>query len=163
MKKFSLILLLFILFPLKVFANPACAVCTVAMGAFLGISRSLGISDNAAGVWIGSLILMSYFFAIKFMEFKNWKFKFYKLFCFILTIAIVPFIYKFIPYKSKIWFGIDAFLVSMIVGASVFWFSQYFYQILKRKNGGHAHFPFEKVVIAVLFLFITSFLFEYCL
>ncbi|MDE6224030.1 MAG: hypothetical protein K2M23_00985, partial [Alphaproteobacteria bacterium] len=48
-----------------VFANPACIVCTVAMGAFLGISRALGISDNATGVWIGAIILMIYFFCIK--------------------------------------------------------------------------------------------------
>ncbi len=152
---------LFVLIPGKVFANPACAVCTVAMGAFLGVSRKLGVSDNVAGVWIGGLILMTYYFMVKFMEFKNYKFKFYKLFCAIMTLSIVPLMYKFVPYGASIILGIDGFLVSMFAGAVTFDVSQYFYQYLKAKNNGHAHFPFEKVVMAVLFLFIVSFLFKY--
>ena len=69
MKK--IVFLFALLFSKSVFANPACAVCTVAMGAFLGISRQLGVSDNATGVWVGALILMTYYFTIKFVEAKD--------------------------------------------------------------------------------------------
>ena len=149
-----------LLFSSKAFANPACAVCTVAMGAVLGISRKLGINDNAVGVWIGSLILMSYYFMVKFSEVKKVKFKYYKLICAVLALLFVPVMYVFVPYKLNTFFGIDAFLISMFVGAIVFGVSQFIYQVLKKKNGGHAHFPFEKVVFAIVFLFIASYLFE---
>jgi len=143
------------------FANPACAVCTVAMGGFLWISRNLGISDVATGVWIGALILMTYYFVIKFVEAKKWTFRFYKLFWGLVTLTIVPTMYYFVPYGVKTYFGIDSFLISMFIGAFTFWLSQVIYQILKEKNGGHAHFPFEKVVFAILSLLFVSIMFEY--
>ena len=145
----------------KVLANPACAVCTVAMGAFLGISRALGISDNATGVWIGGLLLMTYYFTIKFVEYKKWIFKFYRIFWALMTLLLVPVMYNFVTYKYDTFFGIDAFLVSMIAGAFAFWLSQFIYQKMKSANNGHAHFPFEKVVMAILFLLITSIIFNY--
>lgn len=151
-----------LLFSSKAFANPACAVCTVAMGAMLGISRKLGISDNATGVWIGAIILMSYYFMVKFCENKKVKFKFYKLVCALFAISFVPVMYIFVPYKLNTWCGVDLFLLSMFVGAITFWFSQFIYQILKKKNNNHAHFPFEKVVFAIIFLLISSYFFEIC-
>ena len=36
-----------------------------------------------------------------------------------------------------------------------------FYQWMKAKNGGHAHFPFEKVVLPVLALALLSIYFNY--
>ena len=153
---------LFTLFLSKsVFANPACAVCTVAMGAFLGISRQLGVSDNATGIWIGALILMTYYFTIKFVEMKKWTFKFYHLVWWLLTLLLVPAMYTLVPYKLNTFFGIDSFLISMIVGALTFEISQRIYQRLKEKNNGHAHFPFEKVVFAIVSLLIMSIIFNY--
>ncbi|MBR2273465.1 MAG: hypothetical protein IJ864_01330 [Alphaproteobacteria bacterium] len=32
---------------------------------------------------------------------------------------------------------------------------------MKKKNGGHAHFPFEKVVVPVVALILVSWLFSY--
>jgi len=32
---------------------------------------------------------------------------------------------------------------------------------MKARNGGHAHFPFEKVVVPVLSVFLVSLLFHY--
>ena len=87
-------------------------------------------------------------------------FKFYKPFWGLMTLLIVPVMYKFVPYMANTFFGVDAFLVSMIAGAFTFWFSQVVYQKLKEKNGGHAHFPFEKVVFAIVSLLIVSYIFE---
>lgn len=41
-------------FSFKSFANPACAVCTVAIGASLEIARQLGVDDCVVGVWAGA-------------------------------------------------------------------------------------------------------------
>ncbi len=160
MKK-TLTFLFTLLLPQAVFANPACAVCTVAMGAFLGISRKLGVSDQATGVWIGALILMTYYFTIKFVESKKWTFKYYHIFWGLLTLLLVPAMYTLVPYKLNTYFGIDSFLISMICGAITFDLSQRFYQKLKAKNNGHAHFPFEKVVFAIISLLIVSLIFNY--
>ena len=160
-KMVKLLFLMMLLIPSIAKANPACAVCTVAMGAFLGISRALGISDNATGVWIGGLLLMTYYFTIKFVEYKKWTFKFYHIFWGLMTLCLVPVMYNFVQYKFDTFFGIDAFLISMICGAFAFWLSQFIYQIMKNANGRHAHFPFEKVVMAVIFLLITSIIFNY--
>ncbi|MGN0929567.1 MAG: hypothetical protein ACI4N3_02915 [Alphaproteobacteria bacterium] len=157
----KLAFLFILLFSKAVFANPACIVCTVAMGTFLGVSRALGISDNATGVWIGALILMIYFFCIKFSEKKNWTFKFYHIFWALMTLLLVPTMYLLVPYKLNTFFGIDSFLLSMIAGAITFYLSQVIYQKLKERHGGHAHFPFEKVVFAVVFLLIVSVIFNY--
>ena len=156
-----LVFLFTLLFSKATFANPACIVCTVAMGAFLGVSRALGISDNATGVWIGAIILMIYFFCIKFSEKKNWTFKGYHLFWAIMTLILVPSMYLLVPYKMNTFFGVDSFLISMIAGALTFWLSQVIYQKLKERHGGHAHFPFEKVVFAVVSLLIVSVIFNY--
>ena len=50
---FTLILALVLLASVNAYANPACAVCTVAVGASLEIARSLGVDDSVVGVWAG--------------------------------------------------------------------------------------------------------------
>ena len=40
------------------------------------------------------------------------------------------------------------------------YYSSEFYQWMKRKNGGHAHFPFEKVVVPVVALVLVSWVFS---
>ena len=42
----------------KAFANPACAVCTVAVGASLEIARRMGVDDGVVGVWSGAFLLL---------------------------------------------------------------------------------------------------------
>lgn len=39
-------------------ANPACMVCTVAIGASLEIARALGISDEIVGLWAGAMFAL---------------------------------------------------------------------------------------------------------
>ena len=56
------------------FANPACAVCTVAIGATLTISRKLGVCDNAVAVWLGAFLVIMGYWLIKWFDKKNWHF-----------------------------------------------------------------------------------------
>ena len=92
---------------------------------------------------------------------KKWTFKFYHLVWGLLTLLLVPAMYTLVPYKLNTFFGIDSFLISMTVGALTFEISQRIYQRLKAKNNGHAHFPFEKVVFAIVSLLIMSIIFNY--
>ena len=54
-------------------ANPACAVCTIAVGASLEIARTLGVDDSIVGVWAGALLVMIGFWTIRWFEKKNWN------------------------------------------------------------------------------------------
>jgi predicted PurR-regulated permease PerM len=58
-------------------------------------------------------------------------------------------------------FFLDPFLFSVILGALTLILSNHFYQWMKKKNGGHAHFPFEKVAVPVVALALLSLLFYY--
>lgn len=145
-------------------ANPACAVCTVAVGASLEIARSLGVDDSVVGVWAGAFLVLLGYWTIKWFDKKNWNFKWRNPIILIISVAMIGFMYiSQMQYHAEV-IGIlylDPFLFSVLVGALVLIFSSDFYQWMKARNGGHAHFPFEKVVVPVAALLIASIYFNY--
>jgi len=156
---FSLILLLFAPGVLAV-----CPVCTVAVGAGVGFSRYLGIDDTIAGLWIGALIVSVSMWTINWLEKKNLRFAYrgalvtagYYL------ISVLPLFTLKIGGETvmghpfnKLW-GIDKLLLGIIIGSLAFYGSAISYESLKKKNDGHAHFPFQKVAMPVAALLILS-------
>ena len=149
----------------KAFANPACAVCTVAVGASLGIARKMGVDDSVVGVWSGALLVLLGYWTLKWMDKKGWNFKGRDFTILSLSVLMILFVYmlpelKYTP-KAILIFWIDPFLFATVCGALVLHYSSEFYQWMKRKNGGHAHFPFEKVVVPVVSLCLIAKLFSY--
>ena len=61
-------------FTAKAMANPACAVCTVAVGASLEIARHYGVDDSVVGVWAGALLALLGYWLILWFDKKNWNF-----------------------------------------------------------------------------------------
>ncbi|MCX6758246.1 MAG: hypothetical protein NTX14_00890, partial [Candidatus Nealsonbacteria bacterium] len=53
----------------------------------------------------------------------------------------------------------DKLILGIAAGASGFYFGAILYEYLKEKNNGHAHFPYEKVVMPIIPLVILSLLF----
>ncbi len=145
------------------FANPACAVCTVAVGASLEIARRMGVDDGVVGVWAGAFLMLLGYWTIKWMDKKGWNFKGRDFIVLLSSVLMILFVYiselVYTP-KAILIFWIDPFLFATICGALVLHFSSEFYQWMKRKNGGHAHFPFEKVVVPVVALCLTAKLFS---
>ncbi len=163
MKNFTAILGL-LLFPLNAFANPACVVCTVAIGASLEIARKLGISDNVVGLWSGALLAIIGYWTILWFDKKNWHFRGRNLLLITLSVAMIGFAYMGqLNYNPQVFLFlyIDPFLLSAVIGALIYIYSQKFYQWMKQKNNGHAHFPFEKVVLPLIFLFAISSIINY--
>lgn len=151
-------------FGLKSFANPACPVCTVAIGASLGIARKMGVDDCVVGVWSGAMLAILGYWAIRWFDKKGWTFYGRDFILMISSIAMVGFMYiSELVYKPIIIgiFYMDSFLFATLVGAATFIGGMKFYEWLKMKNGGHAHFPFEKVVLPVLAVLIVSLIFNY--
>ena len=145
-------------------ANPACAVCTVAVGASLEIARRMGVDDGVVGVWAGAFLLLLGYWTLKWMDKKNWHFKARDFVVLTSSVLMILFVYiselVYTP-KAILVFWVDPFLFATICGALVLHYSSEFYQWMKRKNGGHAHFPFEKVVVPVVALILTAKLFAY--
>ena len=159
---FSLALLLLLTTP--VLANPACAVCTVAVGASLEIARNLGVDDAVVGVWAGAMLVLVGFWTITWFDKKSWNFKGRDFLLILSSVAMIGFMYvsdmTYSPENILI-FYIDPFLFSVIIGSLVLIYSSEFYQWMKANNGGRAHFPFEKVFVPVFSLLIVSMYFYY--
>lgn len=148
----------------EVLANPACAVCTVAIGASLSVARAFGVDDCVVGVWSGAMLALLGFWTIRFFEKRNWKFVGRDTLLVVSSVAMIGFMYMGeMTYSPGVigFLYIDSFLFANIMGAIVLILANNFYQFLKRRNGGHAHFPFEKVVIPVVAVALTSAAFHY--
>ena len=161
---FYLVLMFCMLFVKQALANPACAVCTIAVGASLEIARKLGVDDSVVGVWAGAFLVLLGYWTIKWFDKKGWNFKGRDLMVLVASVAMIGFMYiSKLEYHAEVIgvFYLDPFLFSTIAGAVVLVVSSDFYQWMKKKNGGHAHFPFEKVVVPVLALFLLSMYFYY--
>ena len=149
----------------KALANPACAVCTVAIGASLSIARKMGVKDEVVGVWTGAMLAILGYWLMRWFDKKGWRFAHRDGLLMILSLASVGFVYiGELSYNPILFLGflyIDSFLFATLVGAIGFIGGMKFYEWMKARNGGHAHFPFEKVVVPVLTVFVLSVLFHY--
>ena len=159
-----LFILALLLVSIEAYANPACAVCTVAVGASLEIARRMGVDDGVVGVWAGAFLILLGYWTLKWMDKKGWHFKGRDFIVLVSSVAMILFMYisqlVYTP-KAILVFWLDPFLFATICGALVLHYSSEFYQWMKRHNGSHAHFPFEKVVVPVAALALTSWLFAY--
>ena len=136
-----------------------CPVCTIAIGAGLGLSRWLGISDLVSGIWIGGLIVSLIGITINWLIKKGWRFPFLKSIVVILFyfLTIGPLYWaKVIGRPYNRFCGMDKLLFGMIVGSASFLITVWLNYLLNKKNKGKAFFPFQKVVIPVIFLVIAS-------
>lgn len=148
----------------KAVANPACAVCTVAVGASLEVARRYGVDDSVVGVWAGAMLALLGYWLILWFEKKNWNFWGRDVLLMAISVGSIGFMYvSEFAYMPKVIgiFYMDPLLFSTILGALTFIYVSKFYQWMKVKNGGHAHFPFEKVVLPVVALALLSVYFNY--
>ncbi len=137
-------------------AQAFCPVCTVAVGGLLVIFESLGIPDLIfPGIWGGALTVSLISWTAAYMRKKGVRGMGWYLLNFVGYWAILALAY-FLPAgkpivkfgENLIW-GMDQFLLGAILGGVVFFFGGAWYANMKKKNGGRAHFAFEKVVVPV--------------
>ena len=159
LKAIAFLFLLSFLAPTK--ASAVCPVCTIAVGAGLGLSRFLGIDDSVSGVWAGGLTLSSSFWFSDWLagKFKS-KFKFkYKT----LAVAALMYALVFIPLWfaeiighpfNTIW-GIDKFIFGAAVGSAVFLKAVWLDRKVRQIKGKQL-FNYQKVVFPIIGLLIAS-------
>ncbi|HVN28905.1 MAG TPA: hypothetical protein VMT64_10490, partial [Candidatus Binataceae bacterium] len=56
-------------------AEAQCEVCTLVVGAGVGLSRWLGIDDTISGIWIGGLMVSLVYMSLGWMERRRARFK----------------------------------------------------------------------------------------
>lgn len=139
-----------------------CAVCTISICLGVGLSRWLGIDDVISGLWIGGLIVSLIIWMIGWFEKRKFKIKLQELF---ISIIIYSFITSILYIKGMIGlpnntiFCIDKLLFGISFGSIIFLMGTWFNGYLKQKNNNKAYFPFQKVVLPVAFLLISSIIF----
>nr|MDA3802631.1 hypothetical protein [Patescibacteria group bacterium] len=141
-----------------------CPICTIAVGAGVGFSRYLGIDDVVSGLWVGGLLASMVSWTESWLTKKkiNFKGRLIVDILFYYLIVIIPLYYSGMignPNNTIGSYGIDKLLFGIIVGSISFWFGASWYFQIKRNNGGHAYFPFQKVVMPISPLIILSILY----
>jgi len=141
-----------------------CPICTIAVGAGLGLSRYLGVDDIVTGIWIGGLMVSLIVWTINWLNKKNIKFYGRKILITIgyYALGVLPFVWTDVIGHplNKIW-GIDKLIFGVILGTIGFIVANALYEYLKKKNGGRAHFNFEKIVFPVVMLVVLSVVFYF--
>ena len=140
-------------------ARAICPLCVVAIGAGLGLSRWLGVDDAVSSVWIGALLVALIGWTMIEMNKKHWRFPLDTL-----IISLAYYLLTFIPLYyagivghplNKI-FGIDKIVFGTAIGTTVFLLSYGLHLFLKKRNNGKSFFPYQKVVLPVVALILTS-------
>jgi len=138
-----------------------CPVCTIAVGAGLGLSRFLGIDDTISGLWIGGLIISSSFWLADYLKKKKLDFKYEKEIITFLsfTLVIIPlWLSEIIGHPLNKIFGIDKLVFGTFVGAVVF-YEATLLDKFTRKIFGKQLFNFQKIVFPIFSLALISVIF----
>ncbi len=153
--------LLFLILSL-ILANNAiavCPVCTLAVGVGLGLSRWLKIDDLISGIWIGALIVSLTFWTDDFLKKKKINFKFSHLIILViyLLLVILPLYFSgIIGHPLNTILGIDKLIFGTFLGIILFYLANYLNNYLKSKNNNKVYFAYQKVIIPVGILLISS-------
>lgn len=155
------LLILFAFVCMTVVANlySVCPVCTVAVGAGVGVSRWFGVHDAIIGIWIGGFLLALSWWMNSFLRAHGYTFIGYRLF--------IP-IFMYFTAWASVWCscgfglctlaGISCLTMGVLIGSVIFALGTILSCILKVINNGQVFFYFQKVVIPFVLLLLASIL-----
>lgn len=136
-----------------------CPVCTVAVGAGLGLAQWLGIDDSVSGLWIGALIVSMSIWTINWLNGKNIKFKGRKILIFLAyyLVVIMPLYWKgMIGHPMNRLCGMDKLLFGIILGTVLFSAGVIFHNYIRKRNENRSYFKGQKIVFGIAPLIIAS-------
>ena len=143
-------------------AAAVCPVCTIAIGAGLEGMRILGVKDVLTGIWAGGLTVSLIGWTANYMRKHGVKNIFWYILNIVLYVGLLAGVYFFpannpiVKWWDNCMWGIDQFLLGILVGATTFVVMELWYLHIKKKHGGHALFPFQKVVMPFVGLLIMT-------
>ena len=146
-----------------------CPICTIAVGAGLGLSRYLGIDDAVTSIWIGGLLMSISFWSIDWFAKKDFKkLKDFKenhiraaSFIFWYAITLIPlWMGGLIGHPLNTILGIDKIIFGTVLGSLMFLLGVWADKKI-RKIRGKQLFVYQKVVFPVILLVIASLMIYY--
>ena len=161
MKRINLILGLSVsgVFLANLVSAQVCPICVVAIGAGLGLSRWIGIDDIVSSVWIGAFLVAITSWTLSFMKKRGWNFHDDGI-----AVTLAYMVLTFIPLYyagivghplNQIW-GIDKIILGSIIGGVILFLAHWLHLYLKKKNNSKSFFPYQRVAVPVVVLFLTS-------
>ena len=148
-----------------VFPKPAyavCPICTITVGAGLGISRWIGIDDSVTGLWIGGLILSSGLWMAEWLNKKKWRVPYPKIVSVLLFyLFVIPPLYvaNMIGVANNTLWGMDKVLIGTFVGSAVFIIGVIIDKWLRTTNNDKVYIYYQKVIVPVFLLALASLFF----
>lgn len=146
-----------------IFVKPVlaiCPVCVVTVGSGLWIAEKLGVDDLIVAIWIGALVTATaVVLADKFRWLRlpkpeiSWSVIFY-----FLTLGTLQIQGKLNNPYCKVW-GVCKIWLGITIGTTVFWLGVLADRLLRTKNNNKVLFPFQKVVLPVVSVLLTSLIF----
>ncbi len=139
-------------------ALAVCPICTVAVASGLCIFEKLGIDNSIGGVWIGGLTVSLILWTASWLKKRGinsplaWAINIIVYYAFALGVYLMP----GFEFGQSTLCGLDKLLFGIILGSLGLLAGNYWYTKIKERNGGHALFPFQKVVMPVGFLLAIS-------
>jgi hypothetical protein len=76
-----------------------------------------------------------------------------------LLVVVPLFFTGVIGHLNSFFLFLDKLSIGIIIGSFVFWGVSEWYLYMKKENGGHSYFPFQKVAMPVGVLAIMSLIF----
>jgi len=140
-------------------AHAVCPLCTVAVGAGLGLSRYLGIDDVITGLWIGGLIVSTIYWIIDWLSKRDKNGLVVNILTTVITYAfvLVPLYWGgIIGHPFNTFLGIDKILFGTSVGSLAFFLGAQLHFYLKKQSNDKVIIPFQKVVVPVGTLWLIS-------
>jgi hypothetical protein len=160
---FIAVALVLVLLPKQALA--VCPVCTVAIGAGVGLSRWFGISDTISGLWIGGFILSSGIWISNWLHKRHVKIYHYRWQTLIIVLLFYALTFwslsltKITGHPFNKIFGIDKLVLGSIIGSIVFLIAVWMDKYLRKINEGKVKFYYQKVILPVGMLLVTSIFF----
>jgi hypothetical protein len=138
--------------------------CPITISTGLWLSKYLGINDLTLGLWLGALILsLSYQFYLFLKKRKK---------IFPLGFLLILFIFwclSFLPIlnqigwkdKSNYFCGFPRVITGSFLGMIILFLSDYLNnKFLEKYHQGKVYFPYQRVIVPLLFLIFMSFVVE---
>ncbi len=145
-------------------ARAVCPVCTVAVGTGVGLSRWLGVDDAITGLWLGGLTVSLIIWSINWMEQRNIRFRWrtpITIVSYYLLIVLPLYVTGIMGHPDNTLLGVDKLALGMGAGSAAFFAGAWWYERQKKKNLGHADFPFQKVVMPITPLILLTAVFYF--
>ncbi len=138
--------------------SAVCPVCTVAVGAGLGLSRYFGIDDTITSIWMGGLIVSTIFWILSWLEKRKHRGTKVVLITVVLTyaLAVVPlYLSGFMSAPGNTLMGIDKVFLGLTLGSGFFFLGAKLHFYFKNKFKTW-FLPFQKVVLPIGSLWILT-------